>query len=251
MSFLCLVDTIYTIVSSEKNFVVKIFKLLKIVIYNRTPIEQVGCCWCKDGEHFICNSRILGKCMNLKPNSINKNFKLYSFESEHISSKEIIKYFGNLPDIKNWKLMKIKSPYHFSINCTETEIENIPKNIHTNIHTNTNSHIFPEEQKIMNSPQNNSTNNDNNNNNNNNNNLQKIKADQENVKSIVSNQENQENNENNLLNSFFDVNDFNDLDNFSIFGNFSNFEINDDFENQNEDEQDISINNDLYKMMYE
>lgn len=107
------------------KFCVRILQLLNETLLDNTKIKNIGLAWCEDGFHFICNSQILGNYINLKANSINTNFRAHSFQIENFNIVEIQKKFGNLPDIKNWK-MRRNTSFEFTTESFEFEVGKIP-----------------------------------------------------------------------------------------------------------------------------
>ncbi|KAK8899259.1 hypothetical protein M9Y10_001570 [Tritrichomonas musculus] len=107
------------------KFCLRVFQLLNMTLNDNTQIDKVGLAWCEDGVHFICNSQILGSYIHLKSNSINTNFRAHSFQIESISIEEIRRLFGNLSDIKNWKMRRNVS-FPFSTESKENEVKSIP-----------------------------------------------------------------------------------------------------------------------------
>ncbi|OHT08134.1 hypothetical protein TRFO_23507 [Tritrichomonas foetus] len=109
----------------KQKFCVKILQLLRITLNDEKKIPEIGLAWCDDGFHFICNSQILGKYLNLKANSINTNFRAHSFQIGNATADDIKKTFGNLPDYRNWK-MRHNINYAFNSSSSDNDAENIP-----------------------------------------------------------------------------------------------------------------------------
>ena len=61
------------------KFASKILATLKFVENHESYTGTIGICWCQDGRHFLCNSKILGNFLSLKSNSINTNFREHGF----------------------------------------------------------------------------------------------------------------------------------------------------------------------------
>ena len=110
---------------AKTKFCVRILQLLQETLKDRKKITEYGIGWCDDGKHFICNTQILGQYLKLKANSINTNFRAHCFQIKNTTPEEIKKSFGNLPELKNWKLrLNVKHPFNSA--CTENDVENIP-----------------------------------------------------------------------------------------------------------------------------
>lgn len=116
---------------NKPKFCVKILRLLKETLNDEKKIPDIGLSWCEDGTHFVCNSQILGNYLNLKSNSINTNFRAHSFQIENINFDDLQKMFGNLPDLKNWKMRRAIN-YSFNYKSTEADAEKIPCSEKTN-----------------------------------------------------------------------------------------------------------------------
>ncbi|OHT00621.1 hypothetical protein TRFO_32686 [Tritrichomonas foetus] len=115
-------------IPQKTRFCKKILQLLNTTKKNPAIIPKVGLAWCLDGCHFICNSSILSKYLNIKSNSINTNFREHCFQiATGTTIENITREFGFLPDSRNWK--KRRNPkYSFNINTSEEEAEKIPYN---------------------------------------------------------------------------------------------------------------------------
>ena len=105
------------------RFVTKIFRALSYTREHPDEISQVGAAWCSDGVHFVSNSAILAQFLNLKPNSINTNFRDHGFV---ITGKGEVG--RDLPagtkDATHWKKRHNREA-HFTINATEQTINSI------------------------------------------------------------------------------------------------------------------------------
>lgn len=117
---------------NKPKFCVKILRLLQESLRDEKKIPEIGLAWCEDGNHFICNSQILGNHLKLKSNSINTNFRAHSFQIENINFDDLQKMFGSLPDLKNWKMRRIINNYSFNYKTTESEADKIPCSEKTN-----------------------------------------------------------------------------------------------------------------------
>lgn len=110
---------------NKPKFCVKILRLLQETLKDEKKIPEIGLAWCEDGTHFVCNSQILGSYLKLKSNSINTNFRAHSFQIENISFDDLRKMYGDLPDLKNWKMRRIVN-YSFNHKSTESDVDKIP-----------------------------------------------------------------------------------------------------------------------------
>lgn len=105
------------------RFVTKIFRALKYTREHPEHINIVGAAWCANGEHFVANSSILGAFLNLKPNSINTNFRDHGFQI--IGRGEAGRDMpADTADPTHWKKRHNKEA-NFSVNATEQELNAI------------------------------------------------------------------------------------------------------------------------------
>ena len=104
------------------KFASKILATLKFVENHESYTGTIGICWCQDGRHFLCNSKILGNFLSLKSNSINTNFREHGFTiCQH--SQAVLKSSG-LPDFQHWK-KRVHPTAGFHKNTTMEEADRI------------------------------------------------------------------------------------------------------------------------------
>ncbi|OHT06052.1 hypothetical protein TRFO_05698 [Tritrichomonas foetus] len=108
---------------SKKKFVVKVFICLQFVEKNPEFLEKIGTKWCTDGCHFVTNSIILGKFLNLKSNSVNTNFREYGFPILPSHTDSFQNEFSDIVNTRHWKI-RYEQSYSFSRNL---DISNILK----------------------------------------------------------------------------------------------------------------------------
>ena len=109
----------------KTKFCVKLLQALNLSKQSPYRVSEIGVGWCKDGRHFVCNTNILSKYLQIKPNSINANFRDHSFEIIKSQNEFIVREFGILPDIHKWKKRR-HSRFQFNANTTEDEAGQIP-----------------------------------------------------------------------------------------------------------------------------
>ena len=102
------------------KFAVKVWRTLQFVREHPECAGMCGAMWLGDGPKFVTNAAILGSFLDIKPNSVNTNFRLLGFEIEH--SKVLVE---SLPNAKKWKVRVLKG-HSFTANSEVAEIERIP-----------------------------------------------------------------------------------------------------------------------------
>lgn len=102
------------------KFAVKVWKTLQFVREHPECAGMCGAMWLGDGPKFMTNAAILGSFLDIKPNSVNTNFRLLGFEIEHSKVSG-----GSLPNAKKWKVRVLKG-HSFTANSEVAEIEKIP-----------------------------------------------------------------------------------------------------------------------------
>lgn len=110
---------------SKLKFAEKLFIVLNFTKQNPHLIRITGACWLDDGTRFITNSQIFGNLINLKPNSVNANFRMHSFTIIETPLASIVKHFPLIINPKNFKL-RANLKYHFSVSSTHQEVLSIP-----------------------------------------------------------------------------------------------------------------------------
>lgn len=88
---------------SRLKFVRRIVHILNFVSAHPETVTTLGAAWCRDGKHFVVNSKILGIFLNLKSNSINTNFRDHGFQIVTCQSLDLQKDFPVLTDLRHWK----------------------------------------------------------------------------------------------------------------------------------------------------
>lgn len=107
------------------KFMVKILIIMKYTLNHPETIEETGAAWCSDKIHFIVNSNKLANFMNLRPNSINTNFRDHGFIIVSSLASDLGKDFPGIALTRHWKKRYISNP-PFTANTTITEAEAIP-----------------------------------------------------------------------------------------------------------------------------
>lgn len=107
--------------NSRIKFVSKILHCLRFTMQNPAFVEEIGCSWCPDGVSFIINAGILGEFLQLKPNSINTNFREHGFQLQ--KSENIKNEFPNLTKGK-WK-KRIATTGSFNRNSSISDADSI------------------------------------------------------------------------------------------------------------------------------
>lgn len=106
------------------KFMLKIYYCLEFTRNHPDTIEEIGIAWWIDKRHFIANTVVLSNFLNLRPNSLNTDFRQHHFEIEKdFSTRELHSIYPNLEAVRFWKL-HFTSQYLF---CSESSIENISK----------------------------------------------------------------------------------------------------------------------------
>jgi hypothetical protein len=85
------------------KFAVKVLHILQYTQQHPDSRDQLGAAWCRDGRHFIVNSKILGNFLNLKSNTINTNFRDHGFQIMSCNQTELAGEFRGLTDTRHWK----------------------------------------------------------------------------------------------------------------------------------------------------
>ena len=106
------------------KFSVKVLHVLKHCLENPHLVPKLGVSWCPDGTSFVCNSKIIGSFLNLRSNSINTNFRAHGFQIIETPVTDVISWFGNLPDINNWKRRK-NVLFKWTTQTTPEEADNV------------------------------------------------------------------------------------------------------------------------------
>ena len=105
------------------RFVTKIFRALSYTREHPEEISQVGAAWCADGVHFVSNSTILAQFLNLKPNSINTNFRDHGFVI--VGKGEVGRDLpAGTKDACHWKKRHNREA-HFTVNASEQTLNSI------------------------------------------------------------------------------------------------------------------------------
>lgn len=112
-------------IGSKLKFAAKLFIILDFTNHNPLLVNITGTTWLKDGVRFITNSQIFGQFINLRPNSVNANFRSHFFKILHCSSAQIRKEALSLSDPTNYKI-RSNLTYHFTISSTMEQINSIP-----------------------------------------------------------------------------------------------------------------------------
>ncbi|KAK8887872.1 hypothetical protein M9Y10_038931 [Tritrichomonas musculus] len=112
-------------IGSKLKFAAKLFIILDFTNQNPLSVNVTGTTWLSDGIRFITNSQIFGQFINLRPNSVNANFRSHFFKILHGSSSQIRKEVLTLNDPINYKI-RTNMTYHFTISSTMEQINSIP-----------------------------------------------------------------------------------------------------------------------------
>lgn len=107
------------------KFAVRVFHVLQWTHIHPEEVFNTGAVWCNDGRHFLCNSKIIGDLLNIRPNTINTNFRSHSFSIENTQPHIISSDFPILKDTKNWR-KRVNNHFNFCITANESEISKIP-----------------------------------------------------------------------------------------------------------------------------
>ena len=107
------------------KYCIKVWKCLEYTQAHPETVDKIGAMWCSDKKHFLINSNILGEFLNVRPNTINTNFRDHCFEITTHSNAELQKENSNLHETRHWK-KRINLSYSFTPTSTITEIESIP-----------------------------------------------------------------------------------------------------------------------------
>lgn len=99
--------------------------MLQFVARKPEYLNVCGAAWCSDGKHFISNSTILGKTLNIKPNTINTNFRSHFFKIIPSKSPDLTKEFPDITDMRNWK-KRVNEMYGFNSSSYIEDINLIP-----------------------------------------------------------------------------------------------------------------------------
>lgn len=102
------IDELREIVCPSPNkgrlkFVTRVVHILNFVYAHPETVTQLGAGWCRDGRHFVANSKTLGSFLGLKSNSINTNFRDHGFQIMTCQRTELQKDYPVLSDIRHWK----------------------------------------------------------------------------------------------------------------------------------------------------
>ena len=107
----------------SQKFSLKVWYCLHFTQQFPEYVNIIGIVWRKDNNHFLVNSDIFGSFLNLKPNSINTNFRDHGFVIVPLSSRLISEEFPNLGKSRNWK-QRVNVISSF---CSTTDISIIAK----------------------------------------------------------------------------------------------------------------------------
>lgn len=110
---------------NRMKFAVKLFHVLQQTTANRTLLPETGAIWCSDGEHFLVNSKVLGKLLGLKSNSVNTNFRDHGFIIVGPLLPSDLEFSQDLPDPIHWKKRR-NGRCQFTAASTIEDAEAIP-----------------------------------------------------------------------------------------------------------------------------
>ncbi|EAY20472.1 hypothetical protein TVAG_110850 [Trichomonas vaginalis G3] len=107
------------------KFAVRVFYVLQWTTSHPEAVQDTGAIWCKNGYYFICNSTLIGEFLNIRPNTINTNFRSHLFTIELSQPQLLLAEFPMIKDTRNWR-KRVNHSFPFHSGCTELDIIRIP-----------------------------------------------------------------------------------------------------------------------------
>ena len=123
------------------KFSLKVWYCLQYTLIFPETVNIVGVIWRKDHRHFLVNSKILSAFMDIKPNSVNTNFRHHGFDIIPMEGPTISLEFPQLENTRSWKQRYLEC---FSATTSISDILQIPcipRNQQNLLHSNEKNYL--------------------------------------------------------------------------------------------------------------